>query len=126
MSKRKEARMARKFRSKKLSGKVRSADKLADAVQNLKICLSQTNYCLPQTNAVTAFHCDPFDPDVYVAQIAQLKADLKEAVKALDSHEKDVSATVKKASALALNELEAGLIDLLSEVEQRKRHRRDE
>lgn len=118
--------MPRKFRSKTVTAQIQAAETLAETAGAFKVCLLHTNCCLPRTQAVTVLNCrDPFDPQIYAQQIALLKADLKAALETLDAHEKALAATVKQASALALDEVEAGLKDLLNEVEQkRKNHKR--
>ena len=117
--------MPRKFRSKTVSAQIQTAEKLAESAAAFRICLLHTNYCLPRTHAVTVLNCrDPFDPQIYAQQIALLKADLKAALHTLEVHEKALAATVKQASALALDEVEAGLKELLHEVEQKRKDRK--
>jgi hypothetical protein len=134
--------MPRAFSSKQLVGNVLRAKKLADLALDFKICLRGSQHCLPWTCAAPTVPCPAgtldrrwrtgrppgtwrFDAEGYVRQLDELREDLRAALAELQAHERAIAAPLRTATRLSLDELEAGLKDLLRQVQNRKRDRRD-
>lgn len=107
--------MPRRFRSKTLTTRIEP-----------ELCILRTCFCLPWTAAPVTLGCvgGRFDSGGYRRRLAELKADLREALATVELHEKAVAGPVVQAARLALDELEDGLKDVLRQVEQERRHRR--
>jgi hypothetical protein len=80
----------------------------------VRACLLRSNLCLPASGATTRD---------YRAVLAELRSDLRKALDDLRAHEKEVARPVELARALALDELEEGLTDILRQVQRAKRKR---
>src|SRR5262249_54854918 len=134
--------MPRSFRATNLVG-VLALEKYAAVTPKLRICLLRTFHCLPWTpcaattcvwgpaslplcrgpSAAGAEGGGRFDPALYSKQVALLKSDLRAALAEVEAHEADIAAPVQQGAALALDELEIGLKDILAQVEEAKRQR---
>ena len=65
-----------------------------------------------------------FDLELYDRQLAALRADLRDALAEVQVHEKAIAGAVREASALALDQMEAGLKDALRQVAEIRQQRR--
>jgi hypothetical protein len=116
--------MPRSFRSKSLAGGVVGAKRPTKTPER-QTCLLRTLHCLPWTSPVTVPGAEwQIDPQSYGKRLAELRSDLRKALTDVQAHERDVAGPVKEGARLALEELEAGLRDMLQQIEQKRPKRK--